>query len=75
MPEYLFEPDDYRKWTKIQAVLQVGLYFLLFFFKDHMQVLVFQNGNSMWTKSNPTVVTILYCINLNTCIRVNRTLS
>ncbi len=22
MPEYLFEPDDYRKWTKIQAVLQ-----------------------------------------------------
>lgn len=71
MPEYLFEPDDYKKWTKMQAVLQVGLYFLLlfsFFKKDLMQVLVFQNKKSMWTESNPTVVTILYCVNLSACM-------
>ncbi|NXC47627.1 CFA47 protein, partial [Penelope pileata] len=24
MPEFLFEPDDYKKWTKARAVLKVG---------------------------------------------------
>lgn len=67
MPEYLFEPDDYKKWTKMQAELQVGLYFLLLFSflkKDLMQVLVFQNRNSILIKNNPTIVTVLYCVNI-----------
>uniref|UniRef100_G1NP62 Cilia- and flagella-associated protein 47 domain-containing protein n=1 Tax=Meleagris gallopavo TaxID=9103 RepID=G1NP62_MELGA len=66
MPEYLFEPDDYKKWTKMQAELQVGLYFLLLFSflkKDLMQVLVFQNRNSILIKNNPTIVTNVPRIN------------
>lgn len=79
MPEFLLEPDDYKKWIKVQTALKVGLgyFFRLFVFllnRDHIlsDSPLKTNGSPLWTMSIPTVVTLLDCINLSTCMRLNR---
>lgn len=76
MPEFLLEPDDYKKWIKVQTAVKVGLgYFCVCFSsfcnKDHMLSVspLKTNGTSLWTVSIPTAV-VSDCINLSTCMRL-----
>ncbi|NXU59161.1 CFA47 protein, partial [Turnix velox] len=39
MPEFLLEPDDYKKWIEVQTALKVGLGFLYIFSNKHLLIL------------------------------------
>ncbi|OWK63763.1 Calponin y domain-containing protein 2 [Lonchura striata] len=73
MPEFLLAPEDYELWTEVNTGLRVGRFgdFSLF---NKAHVLSFSplntSGSSWWTMSVLTVVTVLDCITLSTCMRL-----
>lgn len=78
MPEFLLTPEDYKIWTEVNTGLRVGRFGVFSLFnKAHMLSFSPLNtrGSSWWIVNALTVVTVLHCINLSTCVRLSRNLS
>lgn len=78
MPEFLLSPEDYEIWTEVNTGLRVGRFGVLSL-SNKAHVLSFNplntNGSSWWTMNVLTVLTVLDCINLSTCVSLNRNLN
>lgn len=78
MPEFLLAPEDYKIWTEVNTGLRVCRFGVFSLF-NKVHVLSFSplniNGSSWWAMSVLTVVNVLDCINLSTCVRLSRDLS